>query len=346
MRGYVDLSLAARRCATSAILKFRALELRVTVRRSKGGVVRWNGVVGPHERDTTGGEGHSFRESISSLDARRAAQSESALAIERVMRSVQRGSAVDSGIDPRIEMERGGHGRRDVLMDVGREVGREVDREVDREVRMEVGMKGGVENDQEVRMHRERVDRGAIDGVEERERAFAAAISSMKSRREAGIDALVAHARAEGAAMTDRLYWTVVYDLERAPTTTNRAQLRLLGVEVPTPDSVDDEVLPDLLLEIAAGLARWGVYLQCTDHLSDRELYERLATRVLDEQVAELPPDSGASEHIDFAVDASSEVLDWYATRERDAPRRAGLADRDRLLPTPRRHSLREESDM
>ena len=167
------------------------------------------------------------------------------------------------------------------------------------------------------------------------EAAFAAAIASMRVRREAGIDALVAHARAEGSAMIDRMYWTIVYDLERAPTTSNRAQLRVLGIEVPPATLVEDEALPSLIAEIASGLARWGVYLQCTDHLTDRELYDRLESRVLDEQVAELPPDSGASEHIDFAVDASSEVLDWYARRERDSPARSGCANRDRFLPTP-----------
>ncbi|MSR40415.1 MAG: hypothetical protein EXS10_00715 [Phycisphaerales bacterium] len=167
------------------------------------------------------------------------------------------------------------------------------------------------------------------------ERAYSDAIAGMKLRRESAIDALVAEARRDGTGVQDRMYWTIFYDMERAPATTNRAQLRVLGIDVPLSSDVVDAALPALLASITAGLARWGVYFQCTDHLSDREFYDRLSTRVLEEQIAELPPDSGATEHIDFAVDASSEVLDWYASRDRNAPSKAGLANRDRFLPTP-----------
>ena len=172
--------------------------------------------------------------------------------------------------------------------------------------------------------------------------AFDAAVVVMKARREAAIDALVATAARkgdgthEGKGSKSRLYWSIVYDMEHAPTTTNRAQLLLLGVEVPPLGSLTDAELPARILAIAQGWARWGVFVQCTDHLSDRELYERLSTRVLDEEVAELPPECGATEHIDFAVDASSDALDWYADDDEESSAPSGMVDRDRLLPTPR----------
>lgn len=63
---------------------------------------------------------------------------------------------------------------------------------------------------------------------------------------------------------------------EDGPTTTNFQQLIEKGVELPEPDSVGDADIRTKLWEVLAGLAELRVYLDHTDHLSDRELYAKL----------------------------------------------------------------------
>jgi hypothetical protein len=57
------------------------------------------------------------------------------------------------------------------------------------------------------------------------------------------------------------------------PTTTYFEQLQTAGVQLPEPGAVADADIRTRLWEVIAGLAAQRVYLDQTDHLTDRELY-------------------------------------------------------------------------
>ena len=141
------------------------------------------------------------------------------------------------------------------------------------------------------------------------------------AERERAIDALVARAAMQGSC-TDRLFWTIHYDFELAPVTTNLEQLREVGVYMPPEGELPhDSLLQRQLWEVIETLADLGVFLLHTDHLGDRELYRLLEGRILREPVRDLPPSEGVAEFIDVGV--------WAGA---NAPQ---VADRDRLLPRP-----------
>lgn len=176
-------------------------------------------------------------------------------------------------------------------------------------------------------------------------------LDSAGTRRDArteAIDALVKEARERGD-IADRMYWTLVYDFEMAPITTNRAQLIEAGVLIPDAVAISDIELPLALWRIIEALAQLDIYLLHTDHLDDRGLLTLLCNSVLEEQVRDLPPGCGVHEFIDLAGGANPDDrevhLAVYATEaERAAHRQRGLpvppraprrADRDRHMPRP-----------
>lgn len=178
---------------------------------------------------------------------------------------------------------------------------------------------------------------------------FTDAAEACRKRRERAVDELVAKAR-EAGGTEDRTYWSIVYDFEHAPMTTNRRQLADRGVEVPPPESVPDEALDAELARVVGALARMGIYFMHTDHLDDRTLLTRIAREIIDEDVRELPPSDTAIEYVDLLGTSPKDRDTWlamYATdREREHARTAGIElparrprpfDRDRTLPRPRR---------
>src|SRR5262245_50585940 len=60
------------------------------------------------------------------------------------------------------------------------------------------------------------------------------------------------------------------------PTTTYFEQLISKGIDLPAPDALSDADIGKRLWEVTAGLASLRVYLEGTDHLSDRDLYATL----------------------------------------------------------------------
>jgi len=149
----------------------------------------------------------------------------------------------------------------------------------------------------------------------------------------------------------EEAFWKHVVDYEEAPLTTHYQQLENAGVSLPPPDSLTDQELTAKLWEVIHKLALLRVFLEETDHLSDRELYIYLWTDSLREEHPALPPDPDSAWHIQLLSSGSEEdtqlYLKYYAD---DAWRRQWHEnfpedlipahedppyDRDRLLPKP-----------
>ncbi|MSR18560.1 MAG: hypothetical protein EXS00_05220 [Phycisphaerales bacterium] len=142
---------------------------------------------------------------------------------------------------------------------------------------------------------------------------------SIEAREEA-IDSLVEEAHKRGD-IPDRMYWTLVYDFEIAPQTTNLSQLRQMGFELAAASSVTEEEISSALLALVQALARLDIYLLHTNHLTDRELYDRLEGTVLRELVRDLPAGCGVHEYIDMAAGEAA-PLTAVTDRDRHLPRR------------------------
>ena len=146
-------------------------------------------------------------------------------------------------------------------------------------------------------------------------------------------------------------FWKYVVDYEEAPWTTHFQQLESAGVSLPAPDSLKDEELTAKLWDLIQKLALLHVFIEQTDHLSDRELYTHLLTVSLREETKALPLAANSAYHIQMLGSCSEEdmllYLKYYADddfrrqwhkdwpkdpipRHEDPP-----YDRDRLLPKP-----------
>lgn len=122
------------------------------------------------------------------------------------------------------------------------------------------------------------------------------------------------------------------------------------GVELPHPDSVDDEQLSKVLWRLIHSLSLLRVFLHNTDYLSDRELYMRLWHESLREE-GYTPPEPEVLDiyHIDYTCTGSEKDLFCYfkflasekdrrswaeANPDYDMPSRENAPyDRDRHLP-------------
>jgi hypothetical protein len=128
--------------------------------------------------------------------------------------------------------------------------------------------------------------------------------------------------------------------------------LRSRGIEIPDESSLDDETLTRKLWELVEAMATMGMYLESTDHLSDRELYRYLVTDGLREETIlsdsplsawHLSPIGGCSEednliYLRYYAD-DEERADW----EKDSgeplpPKEPPRADRDSRLPQHNPH--------
>ena len=175
-------------------------------------------------------------------------------------------------------------------------------------------------------------------------------IEDLKRRAEELCDGQIKmHVIDDCPAETEETFWKEVVEYEAAPWTTHFDQLERAGVPLPSPDSLNDQELTEKLWEVIHALALLRVFIEQTDHLSDRELYSHLWTDCLLEETKVLPPDSSSAWHIQMLGSGSEEdnqvYLKHYAD---DASRRhwqedfpndlipaheALPYDRDRLLP-------------
>ena len=204
------------------------------------------------------------------------------------------------------------------------------------------------------RVARKRAFRGCVpesqlDEMAAGMRRFREEQNAERARR---IDELVEEAR-RGGLDTDRVHWSMHYDMECSPATTGRAMLlehRIVPVppqDLPRPGDLHDE-----LWTVIEGLAASGVFLLHTDHLPDRDLYARLYYRILDEPTRLMPPQSEAAEYIDclhpmdLGPGSPGDLLRRrLSSKGESAPARgpgirgpridAGLGERDRWMPRP-----------
>ena len=117
------------------------------------------------------------------------------------------------------------------------------------------------------------------------------------------IDLLIEAAQKRGED-SDRIFWSIVYDLEKAPATTNRRQLSELGFSVICSEEIrglDSGKVQIVLWELIEALALIQVYLCRTDHLSDRALLEELVYRIIEEPVPDLPLSVGTRDWVDLS---------------------------------------------
>ena len=149
-------------------------------------------------------------------------------------------------------------------------------------------------------------------------------------------------------------FWKQVVAWEEAPWITHVQQLEAKGVALPAPETLSDEQVSMKLWEVIDHLARLRVFLEYTDHLTDRELYAELWNDALREEIKDIPVDEDSAWHIQFTSSGSDEdneaYLKYYADEqereqyrkdfpEAHIPEHEALPyDRDQYLPQPSYH--------
>jgi hypothetical protein len=118
--------------------------------------------------------------------------------------------------------------------------------------------------------------------------------------------------------------------------------LRARGIVMPEEKSLDDSELHRVLWTVIHGMAEIGMFLEWTDHLSDRELYRFLAEALLQETMLafgaeHLSPIGGCSEedndvYLRYYAD-EEDRKSWSGDGATIPPHEARPFDRDRLLP-------------
>ena len=145
--------------------------------------------------------------------------------------------------------------------------------------------------------------------------------------------------------------WQQVADFDKAPWTTLFVELEQVGVELPEPGELTDDEIGEVLERTVDALATKRVFLERTNHLSDRELYVHLFNEALHEETKMLPNDPNSAYHLDLIGGGSDKdnhiYLKYYADdAERDHWARefpdeplpdhvAPPRDRDQRLPRP-----------
>ncbi|MGD0322696.1 MAG: hypothetical protein ABSD45_03060 [Terriglobia bacterium] len=146
-------------------------------------------------------------------------------------------------------------------------------------------------------------------------------------------------------------FWEQVVAYEKAPWTTHFKQLEESGMQLPAPETLDDEQLSNKLGELIQRLALLRVFLEETDHLSDRELYTLLWSDMLREETKAVTLDEDSACHMSPLGGCSEEDIHLYLKFYADQKWRRNWQeeypeetlpdhedppyDRDRFLPQP-----------
>ena len=128
-------------------------------------------------------------------------------------------------------------------------------------------------------------------------------------------------------------------------------ELAKSGLQLPPPQELEDAELHSKLWDVIRAMTLLGCYLHNTDHLSDRELYERLWTDLLREPTTLILDNPDFACHIDIIGGCSQEDLQIYLKYYADEEARSQWAkdfpddvvpphedppyNRDRYLPEP-----------
>jgi hypothetical protein len=125
--------------------------------------------------------------------------------------------------------------------------------------------------------------------------------------------------------------------------------LRERGIELVDEGSLSDEDVHRRLWEVIDAMATLGLFLESTDHLSDRELYRYLGDALKEETLlsddpasaCHLTPIGGGSEedneiYLRYYADDEDRRM-WAEDGTTIPPHEALPFDRDGLLPKPRR---------
>lgn len=110
-----------------------------------------------------------------------------------------------------------------------------------------------------------------------------------------------------------------VVAFETAPRTSNRGWLAAGGLHFRSPAELSGTELERELGRLIKALARARVFLSCTDHLTDAELYQALWERVLPAEVADAERTEDDATHWDFSEEehgGPDTWLRWYASEE------------------------------
>jgi hypothetical protein len=192
-------------------------------------------------------------------------------------------------------------------------------------------------------MARDRGDRSVDKSTDAR-------IESMKQRLQQKADGRMIAWESEEIADDEReRFWQRVVAFEEGPFTTDFERLVAAGIELPEPDALDGERLTAKLWEVIHALARMNVVLESTDHLSDRELYVRLWSDALREEIP--VHDDVGTWHVDLVSGGGEEDTDAYLKFYADEEERRRWRehfpdhvvpehadppyDRDRHMPVP-----------
>lgn len=146
-------------------------------------------------------------------------------------------------------------------------------------------------------------------------------------------------------------FWKEVVEYEEAPWTTHFAQLERAGISLPAPETLNDVDLNAKLWEVINKLAQLRIFLEDTDHLSDRELYTKLWTEELREETKDIILGQDSACHYQLLSGGSEEdtylYLKYFAGEKwrqdwmKDFPEYVlpehvdPPYDRDRFLPQP-----------
>lgn len=196
--------------------------------------------------------------------------------------------------------------------------------------------------------HRPAIDDATVQAVFARKRAA----------REERIAKIVAEAK-EAGRPAERIVAAIIHDSEQAPFSTNRRQLAEIGVACPPPGPLAlasanaDADAKATLWRVIYGLAHLGIYLTGTNHLDDRTLLRILCTRILEEEIRDVPPSRDMSEFIDLTpcradvpdglegpFDDNGDDLDDLEDPVGPGRRPRDVLERDVLLPRPRREAM------